>query len=268
VVRLTQQGEGRSMTASLLTSVGYAWQKRPHRLHTLRVGPEADGGIEIVGGPWTTGVRGQDGIDAHTSWEAQASRETSEVALAPTKSEGFGVAEVRWAVPDAGSLDVVAVIGFSLRSVSHPDGFNIAGLGTGVDRTASGWEAWVRVEVGKVPDRPEHFDFIVIEAAARVAVIRPGHDPVRILRIEAGVRTRAGIRPRHRPIKFDIPGGALGLAGWSWSVRNTPNRRGRYLRGFRFATGPTGIEAWVSNSGELTRPSDLRLTIDAVMARP
>ena len=53
---------------ALLTSVGFAWVKHPHRMHTMRVGADVEGGIEVVGGPWTTGARAKDTIDPAAVW--------------------------------------------------------------------------------------------------------------------------------------------------------------------------------------------------------
>lgn len=257
-------------TSALLASVGYGWARHPHRMHTMRVSPDLDAGIEVVGGPWTTGQRARDTIEPAAEWAEVPGIATRPFVLERRRAVGRGAAECRWALPDD-EHGPVALVGFSIRSLSHDAGFNLAGLSVGTDGAGS---AWVRVEAGKVPDRPEHFAEIEIEADLQLAGVGPdaGHPtPVvpEVRRVEAaGVHNGAGVNPQHRARLLRVgPEAPLALGGFSWSVTNTPKRRGRYLRRWVTRVVPGGVEFLVSNAGIVTRPTDLDLEAFAVVAR-
>lgn len=198
-------------TSALLASVGYGWARHPHRMHTMRVSPDLDAGIEVVGGPWTTGQRARDTIEPAAEWAEVPGIATRPFVLERRRAVGRGAAECRWALPDD-EHGPVALVGFSIRSLSHDAGFNLAGLSVGTDG--------------------------------------------------------AGVNPQHRARLLRVgPEAPLALGGFSWSVTNTPKRRGRYLRRWVTRVVPGGVEFLVSNAGIVTRPTDLDLEAFAVVAR-
>lgn len=258
------------MSVDLLESVGFEWVGHPHRLHTMRIDPALEGGIEVVGGPWTTGDRARDTLRSLTSWRSVDEVEAEEIDLPVISADGPGVAEARWPLEGTRPAAAVAVTGLSVTSESHPAGFQVAGFGVGVDIVDGCQVAWLRTEAGRVPERRERFEQIAVEASVRVAVLQPAtRGSVTVRRLRDSVRTRAGFRPHHPSTQLDGVGApVLGLAGWSWSIVNTPKRRGRALRSFGVATTPEGAAMTVSNSGEVTRVSDLAIAADVVIGTP
>lgn len=254
------------MAVRLLQRVGFEWDKHPHRLHTMEIAEHLPGGIELRGGPWTTGERANDTIESCTEWSDDELDGTIH-ALASTDGQGPGIAETVWELPHVDPDHALAIVALDVVSTSHPAGFNVAGFGVGIRATDGGREAWLRMEAGKVPERPERFAHIEIEASVTIAEITgAGAGPPTSRRLATTATTPGGFRPHHAPVTLPAPDGrVVGLAGWSWSITNTPTRRGRYLRGFSVEARQRGATMSVSNRGEVTRPTDLDLTVDVVV---
>ncbi|MCB1014366.1 MAG: hypothetical protein KDB10_04510 [Acidimicrobiales bacterium] len=253
---------------ALLHAVGFEWEKHPHRLHTLRVAPDLPGGIEVRGGPWTTGDRATDRAVPATTW-TDASVPGELRSFGEVTAEGPGVAEATWPLGDLAPGAVAAVAGLTVTATSHPRGSNVAGFGVGVRER----EAFVRVEAAKVPERRERFAEIAFAAEVDLAVLDNGPDgaagSLRVEHLAARRRTRGGFRPADEPVELAAgEGDVLGLAGWSWRVANTPRARGRYLRGFLVTATGSGATVVVSNRGEVTRPTVLDLAVDVVVRGP
>lgn len=259
------------MAAELLSSVGFTWDRHPHRLHTLQIGRRIPDGIDVRGGPWTTGKRSTDTIIPHVEWAEHDHIDAEPLALTPRQGEGERQAEVRWLLEPELTAPV-AVVGVRLTSLSHPSGFNLAGFSVGVDGFGSAPRraAWCRIEAEAVPDRPEKFDRVVIEAELDLLALSAVGDgpPVVVEHLRRRQHTAPGFRPQHRPVRLlgHGHGTPLGLAGWSWRVDNTQRARGRYLRTWRTSVLEGGqVEMMVSNRGEVTRATDLTLEASVVV---
>jgi len=253
------------MTVSLLNSVGFTWVKHPHRLHTMTIAEDLTGGIEVTGGPWTTGKRSSDSIVSHTRWQSVPGLSARVHALPNRQGEGHFGAEVRWLLAET-TTSAVAVVGMKVSSLSHAAGFNVSDFAVGVDPADTPRRAaWVKLGAARVPDRPERFDRVVLDAEltiAELSTVNPDNSVV-IENAVAESKTGGGFRPTHDATEFsplDGDGEIMGLAGWSFSVTNTPRARGRYLKTWRTGlTSDGSAEMLVSNRGEVTRSSELAL---------
>ncbi|MCB1026749.1 MAG: hypothetical protein KDB24_03175 [Microthrixaceae bacterium] len=244
------------MTAAL-TSIGFAWRDHPHRLNTLRVGPDIEGGIEVRGGPWTTGERKSDAIIPAVDYSETAVGEL--VAFEPRIVAGPGLVECRWELPGPGPYGLHSL---SIRSRSHPAGFALSDLGA----TTDGGTATVVLGAAKVPERRARFSEIEIEASLGLVDLSGLGPATTVQSVGARVSTAPGVNPRHTETHLPVDGGVpAALAGFSWAVRNTPKRRGRYLRRWVTALDGDGARFLVSNSGLVTRPTTNDLSVQVVV---
>ncbi|MEZ5381745.1 MAG: hypothetical protein R2754_08100 [Microthrixaceae bacterium] len=243
--------------SAALTSIGFAWRDHPHRLHTLRVGPDVEGGIEVRGGPWTTGERKSDAIISAVEYSDTAVGEL--VAFEAETVAGPGLAECRWELPGPGPYGLHSL---AIRSRSHPAGFALSDLGATID----GGTASVVLGAAKVPDRRARFSEIEIEAELGLVDLSRLLPTAKVQTVGSRISTAPGVNPRHTETHLRVDGGVpVALAGFSWAVRNTPKRRGRYLRRWVTALDGNGARFLVSNSGLVTRPTTNDLAAQIVV---